>query len=338
MMSGPTEETGDRHDSVSRAGTAREARVDGPSTTDAAKHGRGLKPAPAAPIQTFRFVNPIKSAILTTGSRRGETMKRLNAISIAEAVTESSSPEQAWQRFSGELARIGLTRTALHSGMPLAAENPFGIEQCERAFGAIWNDDFDHQVRSRAGNLRRAEETEFLGFGPALDYLSVSRAPLLVDHRQVIRTRDPTPAARLSGLMIDLFGQYQALILPLRDPVSGKAAILSAWGEEDRGEFTAAVMANMSALHMAAIHFLAMIELRWPLAGDHAGLMPARLSGRERQVLALYARGAQTAEVADRLVLSERTVREYLARARTKLGARSRSQAIARAILDGVID
>jgi len=268
-------------------------------------------------------------------------MKRLNVILIADAVAGSSSPQEAWQRFSGELARIGLTRTALHSGMQLAADNPFGTDHCERAFGAIWDDDFDRRVRSRTGNLRCAAEPEFLGFKPAIDYLSVSRVPLLVDHRQAIRAREPTPASQLSGLMIDRFGQYQALILPLSDPGSGKAAILSAWGDEDRGDFAAVVTENMTTVHMAAIHFLAMLEARWPLAArpdDTANARrSARLSDRERQVLALYAHGAQTAEVAARLRLSERTVREYMVRARAKLGVRSRSQAIARAVLDGMI-
>lgn len=264
-------------------------------------------------------------------------MKRLDVISIADAVTGSSSPQQAWQRFSGELARIGLTRTALHSGMHLAADNPFGVGHCERAFGAIWNGDFDRRVRSRTGTLRCAAEPEFLGFRPVLDYLAVSRAPLLVDHRQAIRAREAPPASQLSGLMIDLFGQYQALILPLSDPACGKAAILSAWGDEDRADFSAVVTENMATLHMAAIHFLAMLEARWPCAGQQHGIPRARLSDRERQVLALYAHGAQTAQVADRLCLSERTVREYMVRARAKLGVRSRSQAIARAVLDGMI-
>ena len=266
-------------------------------------------------------------------------MDRLDVVAIADAINASASPAQAWARFSGELARIGLRRTALHSGMPLAADNPFGLDRCERAFGTIWDDEFDRRVRARPGSLRRAREPEFQGFAPALAYLSAHRASLLVDHRQAVRVRRATPEAQLSGRMIDLFGQYQALILPLGDPATGKAAILSAWGDEDRGDFTAVVTENMATLHLAALFFLAMLDARWPSTGprDRDARAPL-LSDRERQVLSLYARGAQTAAVADRLRLSERTVREYLARARVKLGARSRSQAIARAVLDGLID
>jgi len=54
-------------------------------------------------------------------------------------------------------------------------------------------------------------------------------------------------------------------------------------------------------------------------------------------VLALIAVGAQTAEIADRLKVSERSVREYFVRARRKLGARTRSDAVARAVKGGLL-
>ena len=64
---------------------------------------------------------------------------------------------------------------------------------------------------------------------------------------------------------------------------------------------------------------------------------PARLTDREQQVLALIAAGHPTREVALELSYSERTVKNVLHDVVTKLNARSRSQAVAYAVREGLI-
>jgi DNA-binding NarL/FixJ family response regulator len=63
----------------------------------------------------------------------------------------------------------------------------------------------------------------------------------------------------------------------------------------------------------------------------------ARLTEREQQVLSLIAAGHATREVAEQLSYSERTVKNVLHDVVTKLNARSRSQAIAFAVREGLI-
>jgi DNA-binding NarL/FixJ family response regulator len=63
----------------------------------------------------------------------------------------------------------------------------------------------------------------------------------------------------------------------------------------------------------------------------------ARLTEREQQVLALIAEGHPTREVAQELCYSERTVKNVLHDVVTKLNARSRSQAVAHAVREGLI-
>jgi len=63
----------------------------------------------------------------------------------------------------------------------------------------------------------------------------------------------------------------------------------------------------------------------------------AKLTDREQQVLALIAAGHPTREVAQELCYSERTVKNVLHDVVTKLNARSRSQAVAHAVREGLI-
>jgi DNA-binding NarL/FixJ family response regulator len=63
----------------------------------------------------------------------------------------------------------------------------------------------------------------------------------------------------------------------------------------------------------------------------------ARLTDREQKVLRLIAEGHGTREVAQRLSYSERTIKNVLHDVATKLGARSRSHAVAHAVRAGII-
>lgn len=61
------------------------------------------------------------------------------------------------------------------------------------------------------------------------------------------------------------------------------------------------------------------------------------LSGRERECLALAAKGLTTKDISGRLDISSRTVEFHFERIREKLGAANRHEAIARAVQTGVI-
>jgi DNA-binding NarL/FixJ family response regulator len=72
-------------------------------------------------------------------------------------------------------------------------------------------------------------------------------------------------------------------------------------------------------------------------ANGHRPTHQATLTDREQQVLSLIAAGHPTREVAQQLCYSERTVKNVLHDVVTKLNARSRSQAVAFAVREGLI-
>lgn len=71
-------------------------------------------------------------------------------------------------------------------------------------------------------------------------------------------------------------------------------------------------------------------------AGRNGGHVDG-LTSREQRVLSLIAEGKLTREIAVELAYSERTIKSVLRDTLVKLGARSRSQAVAHAMRDGLI-
>jgi DNA-binding CsgD family transcriptional regulator len=263
-------------------------------------------------------------------------MDGLDLHSIADAVHRSDTPQMAWAAFSAVLRRHGLSRTALHVGLPRRAANPFADHPGALAFGEVWDTALDAQLRGHAGDVRQATAPELWHLRPTLTFLSVFRAPLIIDHRAVLERPGDTPFAPISRVMLEELGQHQALSIPLADPSTGRLSILTIWGDEPGPAFVRFAKAHSAALQMAGLYFIGMLALRWPHATT--GPPAPALSTRERQILSALAEGARVSGIADTLCVTERSVQEYITRARTKLGARTRTEAVASALLLGLID
>jgi DNA-binding CsgD family transcriptional regulator len=64
----------------------------------------------------------------------------------------------------------------------------------------------------------------------------------------------------------------------------------------------------------------------------------AKLSPRQLECLEMIAAGETSAEIARVLGVSRRTVDHYVANTCARLGVRNRTQAVAKAIVDGLIE
>jgi NarL family two-component system response regulator LiaR len=72
-------------------------------------------------------------------------------------------------------------------------------------------------------------------------------------------------------------------------------------------------------------------------ASQKADAHMPNLTERERQVLALMVQGLNNPQIAERLVVSRATIKFHVSSILTKLGATSRTQAVAIAVQNGLL-
>jgi len=96
-------------------------------------------------------------------------------------------------------------------------------------------------------------------------------------------------------------------------------------GDEDGAEIELEAARHVFE-QLGATPFVAMVE---QLAGTTARRTAAGLTGRELEVLRLVAAGNSNRAIAEKLVLSEKTVARHVSNIFTKLGLSSRSAATA---------
>jgi DNA-binding NarL/FixJ family response regulator len=129
--------------------------------------------------------------------------------------------------------------------------------------------------------------------------------------------------------MIALSGDPAGLWVPATRRLGLRAVLpLRATAQELAGA-VCAVDAGLLVLHPDV--------LAPSMAGDPAVASGTPLTSREREILELMADGAHNRSIAARLAISRHTVKFHVASILTKLGARSRTEAVALALRSGLL-
>ena len=205
----------------------------------------------------------------------------------------------------------------------------------------------DHAI-VRRGLLAFAETVPFLHvIGEAADG---EQAVALL--QQWLTTGEPMPDVVLMDLRMPRMGGVEATEAITRAHPDVKVVVLTSFGEVERVHAALAAGAAgyllkdadpeevATAIRAAAageVHLDAAVarQLTRRMAAPQAGL--SSLTAREREILTLVAQGHSNREIAERLVISERTARTHVSNVLTKLQLASRTQAALLAIREGLI-
>ena len=200
-------------------------------------------------------------------------------------------------------------------------------------------------ARGEAAWLAGRPDTVARETDAAYELASSGAAPWALGELAVVRRRAgiedslperlPEPHAKvLAGRWREAASTWSALGHPY------EAALALADGDTDAQREALDALTDLGAAPAAAIVTRRLRESgvripRGPRATTKAS--PAGLTERETEVLALVAEGRQNAEIADRLVVSRRTVDHHVSAILRKLGAHTRGEAVANAAQLGLI-
>jgi LuxR family quorum sensing-dependent transcriptional regulator len=141
---------------------------------------------------------------------------------------------------------------------------------------------------------------------------------------------DPVRQPRVAELMRRRadFGIGDGFVVPIHRAM-GQPAFASITGHDI--EYT---VSSKAALHLLAVY---VHDRMRALASDHQAERP-QLTPRERDVMAWVARGKSAREVGEILGIAKRTVDEHVGTVARKLGASNRTEAVAMALLERLIE
>ena len=207
----------------------------------------------------------------------------------------------------------------------------------------------DDQALVRAGfrRLLESEGIEVVGeAGDGVEAVDMARRLLpsvvLMDIRmprldgiEATRRLVSTDGATMRILILTTFGLDDYVFAALRAGASG-FMLKDAPPEELLAAVT--IVGRGDALIAPAVTRSVIEEFvrRSPATSEPAPVLDD-LTPREREVLELLARGLSNAEIADRLVVSEGTVKTHVAHVLSKLGLRDRIQAVILAYESGIV-
>jgi len=136
---------------------------------------------------------------------------------------------------------------------------------------------------------------------------------------------------RFFGLAAD-FGVTGGITIPIHQTDSSTYGNLTLFFNRNSKHWLDQLNTSSSDLHVATLYLHTRLSDIQPIQKDAPALSP-----REQDCILFLALGYQTAQIADRLLLSDATVNEYIRNARRKLNARTRSEAVALAVRLGLV-
>lgn len=238
-------------------------------------------------------------------------------VDCLDALASAATPEARWDRAAAMLERCGatwFTVGAAPRGDPSAA-----VMRTTAPAGFL--DDYV------AAGLHASD--------PFLPLCASGSPPAMVDVAEGLATGDTHGGRPLAGLFASR-GIAHATLVPLYGGMRPGGLVLYAAAPDGARRLA------MPEGHLEARMVSAIVGCHCRPEADGADWPTIRtthppLSPREREALTRLAAGHRTARIAEQMGVTAPTVEKHVAAARRKLRARTREQAVATAILGGVI-
>ena len=240
----------------------------------------------------------------------------LSPLETLDRVQRAASPGDAWSGFAAALAAAGYERMRCYFGVPRS--RPFPMLEGESYTGG--------SDTSSLLEIFRAHP-EYTQANPVTRHCRTGIGPLLRAGEHPSTPFSPLHRCMLADLR-EVLGDVDLNVFPLTPPGSETWGNFALYTDRTAAE-RRRVELESAALHLAALYFAAGMQARFPRSPipDSLALTP-----REAECLTWAAHGLVSKEIADRLRLSQKTVDLHIAHAIRRLGARTRSHAVARAI------
>jgi LuxR family quorum sensing-dependent transcriptional regulator len=181
-------------------------------------------------------------------------------------------------------------------------------------------------LRFPAGFIEHYTAQGFIQYDPALRHVRTSIFPFRWFKDVPLDPSEPLEAEAVQTCRA--FGLVDGIVVPVSSARFGRLG--QVWFGGAQFELSDD---EWPALHLSAFYaFDRVMQI-----GGGGITSESTLTPREREVLTLSAVGLTSPVIADRLHISERTVREHMGNARRKLGATTRTQAVMIALRDRLI-
>ncbi len=242
---------------------------------------------------------------------------------------QAPTPKRVWQVFGSFLDELRFHSVFYCSGVPTDGEGGIRAKMAHGyMMGTLISDSWVEAL---------LEDPAAFGRDFIADHCKRELRPLYWSTEPRNRPPDDRPQAFERAMDC---GCHSGLTVPIHGDDGKTFGNLTFFHRGPQPDLRELTREHLLDLHSAALytHTILLARRDSGIGAASGGEAEAALAPRERDCLLGLARGDRTMQIADRLSLSEATINEYVRNARRKLGARTRSEAVARAVLFGLIE
>ncbi|MGB8603198.1 MAG: LuxR family transcriptional regulator [Rhizomicrobium sp.] len=241
-------------------------------------------------------------------------------------------------------SRLNTTKTVQQTwGEVVSFQESLGFDRMMYGYTAVSADKSDIDVTTLStfpdAYNERYRQMRYHRADPVVRYCIESLSPCLVG-LQALNLWPGCGCTSSQRLIVEeaaLYGMKVGVAIPLRSPGKNSIAGMSLSNAMELAEFQSFIAEWGAVAQLAVVYAHTRIQMQLETQAAGGALACAALSRRERECLLWTAHGMSSKAVALRINLSPRTVDFHIANAMSKLGASTRSQAVAHAIAFGLL-